>query len=75
MKPQGHTLKNPKTQIYQHISSIPAMLRIVITGTPINNNLSELYALFTLCNQVRAEIILRFYTLDMRIGTTTGLAG
>lgn len=50
---QGHTLKNPKTQIYQHIAGIPATLCLIITGTPIQNKLAELYALFGLCNPVR----------------------
>ncbi len=75
MKPQGHTLKNPKTQIYQHISSIPAMLRIVITGTPINNNLSELYALFALCNQVRLASSCAFIHWTRALVQPQGLLG
>ena len=42
---QGHMIKNPKTQLSQALHSLPARHRLVISGTPIQNNLLELHAL------------------------------
>ncbi|KAJ4804750.1 Protein CHROMATIN REMODELING 24 [Rhynchospora pubera] len=46
---EGHYIKNPKTQRAQSLYEIPSGHRIVISGTPIQNNLKELWALFNLC--------------------------
>ncbi|GAA0184456.1 damaged DNA-binding protein [Lithospermum erythrorhizon] len=45
----GHLVKNPETQRAQSLCSIPCPHRIIITGTPIQNNLQEFWALFDLC--------------------------
>lgn len=45
---EGHKLKNTRAQLRQKIDSIPAKMRLIITGTPIQNNLLELHSLFTL---------------------------
>ena len=47
---EGHKCKNPKTKQYQALQTLPAGLWVVVTGTPIQNNLMELHALFDLCN-------------------------
>ncbi len=36
---EGHRLKNPDIQLSQCMHSIPARHRIILTGTPIQNNL------------------------------------
>lgn len=36
---EGHIIKNPKTQRAQSLFEIPSAHRIVISGTPIQNNL------------------------------------
>lgn len=41
---EGHRLKNPNTKQYRTLTSLNAKRRILITGTPIQNNLMELYA-------------------------------
>ncbi|XP_074581166.1 SNF2 domain-containing protein ENL1 [Curcuma longa] len=46
---EGHIIKNPKTQRSKSISDIPCVHRIIISGTPIQNNLKELWALFNFC--------------------------
>ncbi|XP_078434254.1 chromatin remodeling 24 isoform X2 [Wolffia australiana] len=46
---EGHLLKNPDTQRAKSLLEIPSLHRIIITGTPIQNNLKELWALFNLC--------------------------
>ena len=45
---EGHKLKNRKAQLRQKIETIPSKMRLVITGTPIQNNLMELHSLFDL---------------------------
>lgn len=47
---EGHKIKNPKMQLAQAIRRIPAKHRIIISGTPIQNNLQELWALFDFTN-------------------------
>lgn len=39
---EGHTLKNPDTKRYQQCMRIPAKFRLMLTGTPLQNNLQEL---------------------------------
>ncbi|XP_062184522.1 SNF2 domain-containing protein ENL1-like [Phragmites australis] len=46
---EGHLIKNNKTQRAQSLFEMPCARRIVITGTPIQNNLKELWALFNFC--------------------------
>ncbi|KAH7364399.1 family helicase/ATPase-like protein [Rhexocercosporidium sp. MPI-PUGE-AT-0058] len=42
---EGHMLKNVKSQRYQGLVKIPAQFRLLLTGTPLQNNLQELAAL------------------------------
>ncbi|GLT25101.1 hypothetical protein SLA2020_002530 [Shorea laevis] len=46
---EGHLIKNPSTQRAKSLFEIPSVHRIVISGTPIQNNLKELWALFNFC--------------------------
>ncbi|KAK6259126.1 hypothetical protein SCA6_013600 [Theobroma cacao] len=46
---EGHLIKNPSTQRAKSLLAIPSGHRIVISGTPIQNNLKELWALFNFC--------------------------
>ena len=43
---EGHKIKNPSTQIYKALLNLLCRMPIVISGTPIQNNLMELHALF-----------------------------
>ena len=43
---EAHIIKNPKTKMYQTIKKINADKRVILTGTPIQNNVMELWALF-----------------------------
>ena len=43
---EAHIIKNPKTKMYQTIKKISAEKRVILTGTPIQNNVMELWALF-----------------------------
>ncbi len=42
---EGHKLKNPKMQLVARMTSLPSTRRLILTGTPIQNNLGELWAL------------------------------
>lgn len=38
---EGHLLKNSKTSLSKAVNSIRTLRRIVLTGTPLQNNLNE----------------------------------
>jgi SWI/SNF-related matrix-associated actin-dependent regulator 1 of chromatin subfamily A len=42
---EGHKLKNPKTKLYRDLIRITATWRLLLTGTPVQNNLMEMIAL------------------------------
>jgi SWI/SNF-related matrix-associated actin-dependent regulator of chromatin subfamily A containing DEAD/H box 1 len=44
---EGHKLKNPKALVYKHLSRLPLQWRLVLTGTPVQNNLKELLSLLS----------------------------
>ncbi|KAL4427704.1 hypothetical protein ABPG75_001793 [Micractinium tetrahymenae] len=46
---EGHKLKNPRMQLRKQLDAVPVALRIIISGTPIQNNLLEMWALFNFC--------------------------
>ncbi|XAR51052.1 DNA helicase [Bertholletia excelsa] len=46
---EGHLIKNPSTQRAKSLLQIPSSHRIIISGTPIQNNLKEFWALFNFC--------------------------
>ena len=45
MYDEGHVLKNSKSAGYVELMRIPARFRLLLTGTPLQNNLSELASL------------------------------
>ncbi|MED6135125.1 Protein CHROMATIN REMODELING 24 [Stylosanthes scabra] len=46
---EGHLIKNPSTQRAKSLLDISCSHRIIISGTPLQNNLKELWALFNFC--------------------------
>lgn len=38
---EGHVIKNPKSAINKAVTKIRSVRRIILTGTPIQNNLKE----------------------------------
>ncbi|XP_059143417.1 DNA excision repair protein ERCC-6-like [Physella acuta] len=47
---EGHKIKNP-TKTSKSVHQIPARHRIILTGTPVQNNLKELWSLFDYVHQ------------------------
>ncbi len=45
---EAQAIKNPRSQVHQAVRSLDANHRICLTGTPVENNLDELWALFDL---------------------------
>ncbi|KAJ5070905.1 b-tfiid tata-box-binding protein-associated factor 1 [Anaeramoeba ignava] len=43
---EGHIIRNPTTKISQAVKSIKAQHRLILSGTPIQNNVIELWSLF-----------------------------
>lgn len=46
---EGHLIKNPSTQRSKCFDEIPSIIRIIISGTPLQNKLKELWALYNIC--------------------------
>ncbi|KAJ9050328.1 DNA-dependent ATPase fun30 [Entomophthora muscae] len=47
---EAHQVKNPKTQTNQNLMKLGAPFRLLMTGTPLQNNLTELLTLLTFIN-------------------------
>ncbi|KAG6040381.1 hypothetical protein E4U41_000702 [Claviceps citrina] len=47
---EGHKMKNPDTKIYKDLWRIPASWKMLLTGTPVQNNLLEMTALLNFIN-------------------------
>lgn len=45
---ESHRAKNPRTKLYAALQRLQARSRLLVTGTPVQNNLLELHALFDL---------------------------
>ncbi|KAF3354983.1 hypothetical protein VDGD_06559 [Verticillium dahliae] len=43
---EGHLIKNPKAKITMAVKRFPSNHRLILTGTPIQNNVLELWSLF-----------------------------
>lgn len=49
---QGHKVKNAKTKLVQALRTVPAGVRVILSGTPIQNNLGEMHALYDFACEV-----------------------
>ncbi|KAJ1979886.1 TATA-binding protein-associated factor mot1 [Dimargaris verticillata] len=43
---EGHVIKNTKTKITKAVKSVQALHRLILSGTPVQNNVLELWSLF-----------------------------
>lgn len=47
---EGHKLKNPETKLYKDLQRISSDWKMLLTGTPVQNNLLEMTALLSFIN-------------------------
>ncbi|RCH97478.1 DNA-dependent ATPase protein rad54 [Rhizopus stolonifer] len=47
---EGHRLKNSESKLFQELNSLPVNRRVILSGTPIQNDLSEYYSLLDFAN-------------------------
>ena len=45
---EAHQVKNPDSQTHKALAEIPARLKVAVTGTPVENRLTDLWGLFAL---------------------------
>ncbi|OKL64036.1 hypothetical protein UA08_00599 [Talaromyces atroroseus] len=53
---EGQRLKNDRNLLYQSLSSIDFPFRVLLTGTPLQNNIRELFNLIQFCDPKRRAI-------------------
>jgi len=46
---EGHLIKNPKAKISDAVRTLPTTYRVILSGTPVQNDLSELWSLMDFC--------------------------
>lgn len=61
---EGHKIKNAESNVAKALQGLKANCRLVLTGTPIQNNLVELWALLHWQVNRALEIIVLMYTQD-----------
>jgi SNF2 family DNA or RNA helicase len=44
---EGHTIRNPSTQMFKALQQLKTEHRLLLTGTPVQNKLKELWALMS----------------------------
>lgn len=72
---EAQAIKNPKTKQTKNIKAIPARMRIAMTGTPIENRLSDLWSLFDFLNSGLLGTTKEFSTFVKQLsGDTAGYA-
>ncbi|RIB22309.1 DNA repair protein, SNF2 family [Gigaspora rosea] len=47
---EGHRLKNSNSQLFQALNSLQVQRRVILSGTPIQNDLSEYFSLLNFAN-------------------------
>ncbi|CAG8788164.1 17954_t:CDS:10, partial [Gigaspora margarita] len=47
---EGHKLKNSNSQVFQALNSLQVQRRVILSGTPIQNDLSEYFSLLNFAN-------------------------
>ena len=48
---EAQAIKNPKTKQTRAVKAIPSRMHLVMTGTPIENDLSNLWSIFDFCDK------------------------
>ncbi|KAH7393309.1 putative DNA repair and recombination protein RAD26 [Cadophora sp. MPI-SDFR-AT-0126] len=59
---EGHKIRNPNTTITIHCKELRTPNRVILSGTPMQNNLTELWSLFDFVFPMRLGTLLDFRT-------------
>jgi DNA excision repair protein ERCC-6 len=59
---EGHKIRNPNTAITIHCKELRTPNRIILSGTPMQNNLTELWSLFDFVFPMRLGTLVNFRT-------------
>ncbi|KAL4943136.1 hypothetical protein BDV06DRAFT_234991 [Aspergillus oleicola] len=57
---EGHKIRNPNTSITMHAKELRTAHRIILSGTPMQNNLTELWSLFDFIFPMRLGTLVNF---------------
>lgn len=57
---EGHKIRNPNTSITMHCKELRTPHRIILSGTPMQNNLTELWSLFDFIFPMRLGTLVNF---------------
>ncbi|KAL4787070.1 SNF2 family N-terminal domain-containing protein [Aspergillus varians] len=57
---EGHKIRNPNTSITMHAKELRTPHRIILSGTPMQNNLTELWSLFDFIFPMRLGTLVNF---------------
>ena len=64
---EGHVFRNNKTKVFKYLNKIPARIKWILTGTPIQNKVKDLYTLFSfigiICNKSNVEESIKTHIL------------
>ena len=69
---EAQAIKNPVTKQTKAIKQIPAIMRIALTGTPIENRLGDLWSLFDFLNQGLLGTAKEFTDFTKELGDHSG---
>ena len=47
---EGHRIKNRESRLFRELKQLPSQSRLLLTGTPIQNTLDELWSLLNFCS-------------------------
>ncbi|CAK7264392.1 DNA repair protein rhp26 [Sporothrix epigloea] len=68
---EGHKIRNPNTAITVYCKELRTQNRIILSGTPMQNNLTELWSLFDFIYPMRLGTLINFrnqFDIPIRLG-------
>ena len=69
---EGHTIKNPSTKTYKAMQELSSRHRLIMTGTPIQNNLNEFWAIANWATKGKRFGTLSAFKQDFTLPITAG---
>eukprot|EP00949_MAST-11_sp_MAST-11-sp1_P002646 g2646.t1 len=67
---EGHRIKNHRTIVAKNVRTIHARLRLILSGTPMQNNLAELWSLLDFCTQLENNALGSLREFKKRVAKT-----